>query len=268
LNIQPTDIRVLSVSFANLQPFFPSYRLALSESETAKADRYRFDIHRIKYVCGRGFLRHCLANFTQQSVSAIELSEADNGKPFLASIAHPANSLQFNVSHSDTHYIVAFAAANAPLGIDIEAYEPNSDLLALAHSQFSMTEQQGVINASDNTELLTQCFFNIWTRKEAVIKAHGGGLSIPLASFDTSPEPNSTHALMASRFPQLSHSAWRLLDLPIVNGHAGALCCAPSTTSIHCQNVLKIESVTDQQTLQLDAMHAWSFPPSPVMQTL
>jgi 4'-phosphopantetheinyl transferase len=66
-------------------------------------------------------------------------------------------------------------------------------------------------------------FFNCWARKEAYIKAHGLGLSLPLDSFDVSLAPNEPAILRATRPGVKEASHWTLLSLDVEEQYAGAV---------------------------------------------
>ena len=93
-------------------------------------------------------------------------------KPFIKD-----KTIQFNISHSGK--IVACALTYySTIGIDIE----NIHKIKVEDFKNQMTKnEQDTIFNSENVE---DAFFMYWTQKEAVLKAHGNGLSIPLKSFE------------------------------------------------------------------------------------
>lgn len=87
------------------------------------------------------------------------------------------NTLKFNISHSGEIVVCALSRATE-IGIDIEIM---SDLI-IDDFKFQMTKNEwDKISNSGNQK---NAFFEYWTQKEAVIKAYGHGLSIPLKSFE------------------------------------------------------------------------------------
>lgn len=97
----------------------------------------------------------------------------DGGKPVF-----PGNSeVYFNLSHSGDYAALAFG--NRPLGVDIECVKRANLKVA---KRFFQREEYEVVSEREETEQ-ADAFFRIWTGKEAVVKAAGGGLSVPLDSF-------------------------------------------------------------------------------------
>lgn len=87
-----------------------------------------------------------------------------NGKPFLTD--YP--KIYFNLSHSDQ--MAACAISDRPIGIDIEHIgTPN---FKIAKRFFTENEQNFIDSSSDKTK----AFYDIWTRKEALLKCTGRGL--------------------------------------------------------------------------------------------
>src|SRR5262249_43281587 len=68
-----------------------------------------------------------------------------------------------------------------------------------------------------------EAFFRSWTRKEAYVKAKGGGLSIPLNQFDTSIGPASTAVLLGAEDDPWKASRWMLKELDPGPGYSAAL---------------------------------------------
>ena len=93
-------------------------------------------------------------------------------KPYLES-----NDINFNISHSGELVVCALTKI-VDIGIDIEKIES----IKISDFKSQMTNNEWMlISESKDTKL---SFFDYWTQKEAVIKAHGNGLSIPLKSFE------------------------------------------------------------------------------------
>jgi 4'-phosphopantetheinyl transferase len=112
-----------------------------------------------------------------------------HGKPSVAA-DHGPSDLQFNIAH--TRDIVAVGIAWRHLiGVDVEIVQSSSDQHDLALRFFAPAEAELVGRASkpDRPRVFTQ----LWTLKEAYIKATGVGLSTPLDSFFFDLEPLRVH---------------------------------------------------------------------------
>jgi len=156
----------------------------LSVSERARADRFLSPTLGERFTVAHGRLRQLLAKPLGLAPEAIEFSTGAHGKPELAGAAADSG-LRFNLSHSAGLGLVGWSWQRA-IGVDVEVWRAMRDEAALVRRFFSAAE----ILAWEAlmTEQRVEAFFNLWTRKEAYIKALGRGLSLPLDSFDVSHE--------------------------------------------------------------------------------
>jgi 4'-phosphopantetheinyl transferase len=75
-------------------------------------------------------------------------------------------------------------------------------------------------------------FFRTWTRKEAILKASGEGLSRPLNSFDVSPPQGPLEVTVPDGHGIAT--AWRLIDLAPGEGYTGAIAADGERVVIDC----------------------------------
>lgn len=153
-----------------------------SPQEQQEAGRYVHIEDAARHLTGRALARRLLrAAYGQDCVA--EFARSPYGKPFC-----PGVSADFSISHSGSMVWVALCRC-ASVGIDVERMRPLPDAAELT-SQLHPQEQKDLL-ALPQRELQT-AFYRCWTRKEAVIKAVGMGLSIPLQSFsvNTGPQEN------------------------------------------------------------------------------
>lgn len=93
-------------------------------------------------------------------------------KPYFVS-----ENIKFNISHSGDIVVCAISDVN-DIGIDIEIrHDLRIDLF-----KFQMTDNEWL--KIINSKHCNLSFFKYWSQKEAIIKAHGQGLSLPLKSFE------------------------------------------------------------------------------------
>lgn len=163
----------------------------LSEDELLRADRFVFPHDREHFVVGRGRLRELLGTYLQRPPQSLEFRTGPYGKLSLTDRA----DLRFNLAHSYGLALYAFAM-NRELGIDVEKIRPEFATEGIAERYFSASEQSELRGVQ--AELRTNAFFLCWTRKEAYVKAHGGGLQIPLDSFDVSVSPDKPETLRST----------------------------------------------------------------------
>ena len=190
----------------------------LSSDELARADRFVRAKDRVRFAAGRAALRGILAGYLGTPADQLEFSYARAGKPALAG-PWSSSSIQFNLSHSQAIGLLAVSRERS-LGIDIEWMNPATSVMEVSERFFSACEISTLRGLPEDKKIAG--FFQCWTRKEALIKAVGEGLSIPLDSFDVSfgEEPAGLKSVRAG-FTDVSH--WKLYDLPIEQGYAAAL---------------------------------------------
>ena len=153
---------------------------SLSDDERERAARFRFTRDRRRFVVGRGFLRHLISNYIACEPADICFEYGPFGKPSL--VRGEPDSISFNLSHSESLAVFGFARG-LELGVDVERVDRKIDVELLA-SQFFAEGEIADINARPLDQKCAR-FFEIWTRKEALIKAQGKGLTA-LCEFDVS----------------------------------------------------------------------------------
>lgn len=167
----------------------------LSDEERTRAARFRFPVHRDRFVAGRGIQRLLLARYLPVPPDALRYRQAAYGKPELDGPG-AGTGLRFNVSNADDGLLVAVARGRE-LGVDLERLRPMPDGRDIAKRFFSEPENEAF--AAIPEERRDLAFFTCWTRKEAFIKAVGEGLSMPLACFDVTLAPGEPARLLATR---------------------------------------------------------------------
>lgn len=178
-------------------------RTLLSPDECARADRLR--VHPERFIVGRARLRQILAARRACRPEALVFRVLEHGKPELV----PCGELRFNLSHTAERAILALAPGRE-VGCDIEDLRRSVSFDALAQRFFSEPERAALAGMDDLAR--RRAFFTIWTRKEAYLKARGGGISLGLSHF----------TVLGGAGPD----GWSILDVAAPEGFAAAVCVA------------------------------------------
>ncbi|MBR7132596.1 MAG: 4'-phosphopantetheinyl transferase superfamily protein [Clostridia bacterium] len=124
-------------------------------------------------LLGYEIVRQAYSAFTGKDKASAEFAVLNNGKPLIKG----ADNFHFSISHSGN--AVAVAVSSSPLGLDIEILKPAN--LKIADRFFTQAENAYIFDSPTDTN---RRFFEIWTKKEAVIKQSGMGLAQGLEGFD------------------------------------------------------------------------------------
>jgi 4'-phosphopantetheinyl transferase len=153
-------------------------RAVLSSDERERADRLRFETDRARYTIAHAYFRFVLAQHLGLTDPAdVPLTSGANGEPLIASAR--AGALRCSLSHARDH--VAVALAPTAVGIDVEEYREGTEIERIAQRYFA-PEEAAELRALE-PDAARERFVQLWTCKEAFIKAIGLGLAHPLDGF-------------------------------------------------------------------------------------
>ena len=145
----------------------------LSEEEKLRASRFRFVKHKRRFIVARSVLRVILGNYLQIPPQQLTFDYNSRGKPSIP-LKYNDYQLEFNISHSEELALYGFTLQNQ-IGVDLEYLRPFPDAENIAQRFFSPQEYQLLTSLSNEEK--PQKFFQIWTAKEAYLKAIGVGLA-------------------------------------------------------------------------------------------
>jgi 4'-phosphopantetheinyl transferase len=191
----------------------------LSDDERDRARRFANQELRDRWVVSRAGLRGIIGSYAGSTPQLLRFAYEELGKPVLVDRGDDSN-LYFNLSHSHNLAIVAVTAV-APVGVDLEFVKPIPDWKRVAHRFFSRGENAELADVGECQRELA--FYHCWTRKEAVIKSTGEGLSACLDAFDVSLAPGVQAAVLCDRRRTRPEPPWRLKNLDIGAGFVGAV---------------------------------------------
>lgn len=190
----------------------------LSDHERRRAEGFRFDDDRRRFVVGRGRLRQVLAERLAVSPADLRFDYGEAGKPQLAN----AGSAEFGFNLSNAGDVALLAISDGPtVGVDLEPMGPVKDRDAVARHFFSPLERAALTALPDS--LRDAGFLRCWTRKEAFVKALGGGLQIDLMSFAVSLDEVERPAFVWSSGEDVVNGWWLADVSHFVPGHVAAL---------------------------------------------
>jgi len=234
LTLAGDEVHVWSVSLH--QPSSQVHRLlsVLAADEQTRAERFRFQKDRDRFIVARSVLRLILGRYLNCDPERLVFHYNAYGKPALVP-AESEETLHFNISHSAE---LALYAVNRgrKVGIDLEHLRSGVDIDCIAARFFSPGEVRAL--RALPVAVRHEAFFRCWTRKEAYIKARGEGLSLPLDQFEVTLTPGQPAALLSTAGDPPEASRWSLQDLTPTPGYVAALAVEGSDWRLACWQYL------------------------------
>ena len=202
----------------------------LLHDELARAERFKLVKDRTRYTVGRAQLRTILGRYLNMEATHVQFCYGMHGKPALAS-GSGSDRVRFNVSRSHGFGIIAIQL-DSDLGIDLEHIRPFPDALPIAERLFAPEEYQALRSLPGAQ--LDAAFFSYWTRKEAIVKSIGLGLSHPMDAFALARHPGASEERVVITGAHGAATRWSLTVPPPSAGYVAALATAGALRPLRC----------------------------------
>lgn len=190
----------------------------LSSEEAAQAGRFLRAATGWQFRVTRAALRHILAAYLQEAPHQVEIIRLPMGKPAVP----PRNGkgcLSFNVSHTEEFAAIAVSSSRE-VGIDVETRNRKLDVLGMAERFFAPEEAEELAATAEPLRL--EAFLRYWSRKEALLKAQGRGLSQDWTDVRVGSLKQSPVTIPAGG----ASAVWQIHDLEFETQHVGAVAVA------------------------------------------
>jgi 4'-phosphopantetheinyl transferase len=217
------EVHVWSLPLDISQCSLASVAEFLSPDERKRADRFRFEGPRIRFLAGRALLRVILGRYCNLPPERLRFHYGPNGKPELTPVEgarRKCGALHFNLAHSEGVGVLA-VTQTGPVGVDVEQVRRLLEFKELVGQFFSVREAAEF--SSLPREQQPAAFFNLWTRKEALLKATGEGIARSLNRVEVSFLPGEPARVLSLPTEPWAGCEWSLVDLAISPAYAGAL---------------------------------------------
>lgn len=154
----------------------------LDDEERVRLSRLRFESDRHVFLVSHAQLRDTLGRALGVPPRELRFVKGEHGKPALdPSWLGAREAPAFNLSHSGSFGALALGHGTGAIGVDIEQHRPGRRFGALARRNFAPAEVRDLEALPEDARSLR--FYDVWTLKEAYLKARGTGLQLPLAGF-------------------------------------------------------------------------------------
>lgn len=203
----------------------------VTQSERARARRFLHPLDAARHLLGRALVRRVLCAATGQE-RLEDFPRTPRGKPLCPDAPQGGMAgVDFSISHSGDMVWAAFCRG-AAVGIDAEQLRPLPDLSELAAQLHP--QECAEVRAQPEGERLA-AFHRCWTRKEAVLKALGAGLSLPLDCFQVCTQAREADWLV-SLPGQPAHgtaqAAWTTRDIDVGPGRQCSAAASAAALSL------------------------------------
>ncbi len=191
---QQVVVRAVSILELNEEKVAPFWAL-LEKEQQSYVLSHKDSRDRIRSLIG-----YVLASVSAKKPLPVHFEKGPYGKPFIE------GGPKFSISHSGSYVVCAIS--NEEVGVDVQRHT-EIDYLPIAE-RFYQKEEVKAIQEAEHPKLT---FFQIWAKKEALLKCSGVGLS---RDFEKIPALTEQVKQGKERF--------YFLNLPFVMGYSLALC--------------------------------------------
>ena len=186
----------------------PYQQTWLNADEISRAHRYHREVDRNRFLYTRSILRVLLGNYMNLHPNEIFFTTSINKKPVIKN----NTNWHINISHSGDWILIAISKTD--VGVDVEKVIPDFAFQDMLSSSFSQEECQH-IEASANSRLL---FYELWVRKEALVKATAKGLDDDFAQI---PSVDGVHQLEGDLLGATGN--WTVRSFHVVDAYPAAV---------------------------------------------
>jgi 4'-phosphopantetheinyl transferase len=230
LRVPPLGSAACQVWWARLADHRPAHLRLLDPVETERRAAFRAQADQDRFTLGVVLTRTIFGAYLGVAPELVKLDRSctDCGRPHgRPRVVSGATEIAFSVSHSGDLVGVAFAVA-AGVGLDVELVQP-ARAEGLVDAVLSPAEREHV-DRSDPARRGSD-FFRYWVRKEAVLKATGEGLRVPLPDLTLSPADQEPRVVQWRGRPD-APARFTLHDLDCHPGHAASLAVIGSRAEV------------------------------------
>jgi 4'-phosphopantetheinyl transferase len=230
--MQVDDDRSCVVWLASTRRLSSAHVGVLDESENVRAGRFVRAADRARSLLASALVRLVAGDLLGQHPGEVRVRRecrTCGGPHGKVTVGH---AVQLSVSHSGEAVVVA-ATRIAPLGIDIELFA-GSAARAQRAARVACRADELAFVADDHDAL------RYWVRKEAIVKATGDGLAVPLGDVHVS-APDVAPELLGWRGRR--PITCTLTDLDALDGYVGALAVLtdrPYAVAVRCADDLLV----------------------------
>jgi 4'-phosphopantetheinyl transferase len=212
--LEGNDVHVWFARAPGHSPHTVIYKTLLSSDELDRMARFRFERDREAFAFAHGVLRNLLGAYLRVPPMDLRFDYSKHGKP---SVFLPTGAdIQFNLSHTAGAVLVGICR-NREIGVDIEKVRNDFELMSIAARFYTASERESLLCLPEAER--AQAFFHCWTRKEAILKARGDGLSFPLDHLEVSVTPEEAMVGLENSEAR----RWWILPLNVPAGYAAAV---------------------------------------------
>jgi 4'-phosphopantetheinyl transferase len=192
----------------------------LSAEEKDRAERLVSPRHRTQRLVAYGALRMILSRYGSDEPHALVIERTSAGKPVLRRGATGGRPLRFNLTHSQGRALIAVTASR-DVGVDLEKIEITRDVVGLA-KRFLCVAEQAAIERFDGIAR-QETFLRLWVAREAVFKAIGTGLTLPLDRSPVEVSGDGKVARLVGEVPDGADSDYAIRFVPVEPGWIAAV---------------------------------------------
>jgi 4'-phosphopantetheinyl transferase len=221
--IPPLDPGACQLWWASTQADAPSLLQMLDEHERHRRERLVRRVDRALFSVSHGLARVVAAHHAGIAPRAITYADAPGaGKPRFDGAGA---GLEFSISHSGSRAVLAISRG-VRLGVDLERIRRDGTEASMIPSVLSAAEREEL--AATPTARKPWAFYRYWTRKEALLKATGDGLSVSPERISVT-APTDAPALLDWADPRRPLGLVHLYDLEPASGYCAALAALGSS---------------------------------------
>ncbi|UGY93422.1 4'-phosphopantetheinyl transferase family protein [Streptomyces gobiensis] len=204
----------------------PADLALLNQAERLRAARIRLPQHAGEFVSCRAAVRRILASLLGVAPTELRLGRrpcpgcgsADHGPP---TVVAPECDWWISIAHSSGAGLLA--VADAPVGVDLERSRkiPVAELSSVALSPTETARLRALPRELDRT----RAFLRSWTRKEAVLKAAGVGITTDLTAIEAHPLTTGPVTVTVPDLAKLADTPvrWSVTELPMPTPWSAAI---------------------------------------------
>lgn len=206
-NADNLALKVFKIQLSSYYSLVPELRSFLDSSELLRADKFHFTKDKNQFIICRAFLKMLLAQHTGLHISEVHIETDINKKPYFNS----QPKVHFNLSHAEDMAVIAIH--DKDVGIDIEYMNRTFDFTEVLSYTMNSTETQMLFNSKNNIHT----FYTFWTRKEAIVKAIGTGISDDLLKIPATDGQHDVDSNLIAGYKELNVLSFDLSEDYVVS---------------------------------------------------